>query len=134
MPAERDPKTGRFPKGNGAGGTGWGGDKKGAGRNVPFTADDEFRGARTSESIQAKIASREEVLELYTTVLRDPEEATPNKLAAGDKLLDRIEGKPVQKNVNENTSVRRVIRAPAKPADAAEWMQQHSPQPTTKPN
>lgn len=127
----------KFEKGNPhrrvGNGKGWAGPAKGASTSR-FKAGDEHRGAHNKANIQAKIADREEVLALYTTVLRDPDEPTPNKLNAGDKLLDRIEGKAVQKNINENTTVRNVIRAPAKPADATEWMQQHRPQAATKPN
>jgi hypothetical protein len=40
-----------------------------------------------------------EAMDLYETVMRDAGEPTPNRIAAADKLLDRIEGKPVQKSL-----------------------------------
>jgi hypothetical protein len=89
-----------MPGGRGAG---YGGPAKGEGNKVPFSAGDQYRGRRTSEAIAAKIANREEVLEFYTEVIRDGGEATINRISAGDKLLDRIEGKAVQKNVNALT-------------------------------
>lgn len=67
-----------------------------------FTADDEHRGARNTESIKAAIADREEILGFYTEVVRNTDEATLNRISAGDKLLDRIEGKPTVGKPDDN--------------------------------
>lgn len=83
-------------------GAGYGGPAKGEGRKELFAAGDEFRGTRTSAAIQAKIANREEVLEFYTEIIRDGGEATLNRISAGDKLLDRIEGKPTVGKPDDN--------------------------------
>lgn len=86
-----------FPKGNGAG---WGGAKKGEGTKARFTAADG--GKHTAENIQAAIASREEVLALYTEIVRDKSETASNRINAGDKLLDRIEGKAIAREIVAN--------------------------------
>ena len=123
------PATPATRKGRGAG---LHGPAKGAGNKVPFSADDQHRGARTTETIQAKIADDVEVLTYWTDVLRAPGEATINRMAAGEKIVNRRYGNPVQRN--ENTTIRTVIRAPAAPKDFAEWQAQHSPNLATKPN
>ncbi len=74
-------------------GAGWGGDAKGASLAPRLSADDAHRGEHNAVTIAAKIADRAEVLEFYTAVIREPTEATLNRIAAGDKLLDRLEGK-----------------------------------------
>lgn len=88
-----------FPKGNGAG---WGGGKKGEGTKARFHAGDEHRGAHNAENVQAAIADREEVLALYTEIVRDKGETASNRINAGDKLLDRIEGKAIAREIVAN--------------------------------
>lgn len=97
----RGSKPGRAPTSGTRHGRGKGlwGPAKGEGNKVPFSSDDEYRGAHNAAAIRAKIADREEILGFYTDVLRDAGEATLNRLTAGDKILDRIEGKPVAKTL-----------------------------------
>lgn len=96
-------KTTRY--GNGAGsGPGWGGSAKGASAAQPqvlhgvgpgrghVSKDGEAR--REREQRHA-----EEMRELYYEVATNPEEPTPNRLAAATHLLNRIEGQPVAKLV-----------------------------------
>lgn len=80
-------------------GAGWGGPAKGEGTKKRFAAGDEHRGMATAENRAANIAEREEILGFYTDVLRDPDETTLNRLTAGDKILDRTEGKPVTRQI-----------------------------------
>jgi hypothetical protein len=95
--AERDPKTGRFPKRPSApkGGTGYGGAAKGQGQRVPL---DEVRPLRWDKD---NLAAKEEVAAqmrgvLYQVAMAGDAEAS--RINAADKLLDRIEGKPMQRS------------------------------------
>lgn len=99
--AERDPKTGRFPKGNGAGGKGWGGPAKGASTSR-IEHGDPAGITRTNRGRDIQEVRREKVLNLYESVVDDPKQPVMARITAGDKLLDRIDGKPVQTNVNLN--------------------------------
>lgn len=94
----RDPKTGRFPKGNGAG---WGGPAKGASTSRIKPGDpDGIRTMNRGKEVQAE--RREKVLRMYEEIVDDPEQPVMARITAGDKLLDRIDGKPMQTNLNLN--------------------------------
>ena len=114
-------------------GKGWGGERKGASTSR-FTAGDEHRGAHNKAAIISAEEDQRRNREVWREIRDDKKQPAMARITAADKIEDRIAGKAVQRNENTNTNVRRVIRAPAKPADAAEWMQQHSPQTTMKPN
>lgn len=102
---------GRF--GNGAGhggpakgpgqGPGWGGPAKGTGsdapKHEPFNGD---FGQNVPGRWAANIASSQELQEFYTAMLRDEEQHGMTRIAAADRLYDRIEGKAVQRSVNVN--------------------------------
>lgn len=111
-------------------GKGIGGPAKGAGSKVPFAADDQYRGAYNHASIASK-AEREERLLNHLENLALTAARESDQITAAVAAMNRLGGMPVQKNINENTNVRTVIRAPAKPADAREWMQQHQPKTKT---
>jgi hypothetical protein len=89
------PPTSGTRKGNGAG---WGGPAKGAGGHRPltaFTADNQ----PTPEAKSAghlPIADMQEIKEFYTERMRDKADSSINRIAAADKLADRIAGKPKQ--------------------------------------
>lgn len=83
-------------------GPGWGGPAKGASRAPPsiqtaspFAADNQpSPEAKRAGQIKA-IADRDEILERYTAILRNPDETPQNVMSAGDRILNRTEGTPV---------------------------------------
>ena len=101
--ADRDPKTGRFPKGNGAG---WGGPAKGASASRIRKGDpDGIQRMSNDRDVKARQDERrEKVLRLYEDVVDDPKQPVMARLVAGDKLLDRIEGKAIGRNIQANVS------------------------------
>ena len=94
MAATKNPR-----RGNGAG---WGGPAKGASvaaesiqNAAPFTADNQpTPEAKRAGKLEA-IADRDEILERYTAILRNPAETPQNIMGAGDRILNRTEGTPV---------------------------------------
>lgn len=95
---ERDPKTGRFPPRASApkGGRGYGGAAKGEGSKAGITP--EVRALRWDEG---NLAQKEEIAAQMRHVLYDVAlngDADASRINAADKLLDRIEGKAVQKS------------------------------------
>jgi hypothetical protein len=96
------------PRGNGAGyggpakGAGWGGSAKGShrpenGHEQPPYLRGEARKARIAE----KHAAREELYGvIYEIAVTSSNEFA--RLSASNALLDRIEGKPIQRNINVN--------------------------------
>jgi len=86
-------------RGNGAG---WGGPAKGASvaaesiqTAAPFAAENQpSPEAKRAGQLKA-IADRDEILEKYTAILRNPDETTQNIMSAGDRILNRTEGTPV---------------------------------------
>ncbi|HYI84456.1 MAG TPA: hypothetical protein VEX11_14755 [Acetobacteraceae bacterium] len=101
--SERDPKTGRFPKGRGGppSGEGWGGPAKGA-SSSRFRKGDPAPVLRTKAVSDRAAECREKVLGMYEEMVDDASMHPMVRLTAGDKLLDRLEGKPVAVNVNHN--------------------------------
>lgn len=96
--AERDPKTGRFPPRPQApkGGRGYGGAAKGEGSKAGLTP--EVRALRWDEAKLAEKAVRTDALKgVMWEIAMDAAEAAPARINAADKLLDREEGKAVQK-------------------------------------
>lgn len=94
---ERDPKTGRFPKGNGAG---WGGAAKGASTSRLRDAGDAYSDAvRALKDDPAHRAVKQELqadmLAIQIEIARNGETES-NRLNAADKVLDRLGGKPRQ--------------------------------------
>ena len=94
--AERDPKTGRYPKGNGAGsGAGWGGPAKGAGA-APIDASeygDAIRAlARDPKHMESKAVLRELVFATWVQVATSSEQDSA-RVSAADKIMERLDGK-----------------------------------------
>ncbi len=107
----RDPKTGRFPKGNGSGrggpakGHGWGGPPKGASNTRIKPGDPEGIQALSNDAeIKARAAARTEALldHLFHLSLKAQREET--QLAASVAYLNRVEGMPVARTLNTNVS------------------------------
>jgi hypothetical protein len=64
-------------------------------------ASDATRARLSDMNLRDRNAQRRaKVLDLYETIVDDDEAPVMARIAAGDKLLDRIDGKPVQTNVN----------------------------------
>lgn len=106
----RDPKTGMFPKGNGSGrggpaeGHGWGGPPKGAStsRIKPGDPDGIQAMSNDPDVIARAELRREKVLQMYEAIVDDVRQQAMIRIVAGDKLLNRIEGLPVARNLNTN--------------------------------
>ncbi len=96
--AERQ-KNGRFPPRPQAapkGGRGWGGAAKGEGARAGLTPG--VRALRWDEAKLAEKAVRTDALKgVMWEIAMDASEAAPARINAADKLLDREEGKAVQK-------------------------------------
>lgn len=129
----RDPKTGRFPKGNGAG---WGGSAKGASTSRLVASDDpDAQAAAYSDAVralshdpkhaEAKQPLRELALSVYVEVCQD--KAHSHRLYAAEKMLARIDGQPTQNTdiTSKGERVGYVIEAPPEAPDAETWTQQH---------
>ena len=104
----RDPKIGRFPKGNGSGrggpakGHGWGGPPKGASTTRIKLGDPEGIQALSNDAeIKARAAARAETLldHLFHLAMKGEREET--QLAASVAYLNRVEGMPVARNLNQ---------------------------------
>ena len=80
-----------------AGGTGWGGQAKGASTSRIKPGDlDGIQAMSHDSTIKARNdAWRESVLLMYAGYVDDGQAPPMIRIAAGDKLLDRIDGKPV---------------------------------------
>lgn len=84
----------RIGRGRGVGGPasgpGWGGDKRGAGTTVRFSADDEHRGAHTVDAIEAKRARVARHLDnIEHIALHGEHEA--NRLNASKAVIDILD-------------------------------------------
>lgn len=84
--SERDPKTGRFPPGNGAG---WGGAKKRKSTSR-FQAGDEHRGAHTASAIEAKAERVARHLDNIERIAFHGETET-NRLNASRAIVDILD-------------------------------------------
>ena len=103
----RDPKTGRFPKGNGPGrggpakGHGWGGPPKGASTSRIKPGDPEGIQALSNDAeIKACAAARAEALLDHLFHLAMKADRQETQLAASVAYLNRVEGMPVARNIN----------------------------------
>ena len=95
----RDPRTGRFPKGNGSG---RGGPPKGASTTRIKPGDpDGIQALSNDAEIKARAAARAEALldHLFHLSLKAQREET--QLAASVAYLNRVEGMPVARNINQ---------------------------------
>lgn len=122
----------RHPRrGNGPGKGQWGGEAKGASvsRILPGEDGGAIRALALDPSNKAlKDGMRAELwARLHHIALNGETEVV--QVTAADKLLDRIDGKPKQTQEIEARVASHVIRAPAKPADAAEWAATYAPEP-----
>jgi hypothetical protein len=98
----RDPKTGRFPARpeNPKGGEGWGGDAKGAGKG-PEALPMVGRSRETNARVAAEARTLREMLrphlglaaQAWLDVLLDPDAPAAAKIAAAEKIAERVEGK-----------------------------------------
>lgn len=98
----RDPKTGRFPPGNGAGkGDGWGGPAKGAGgpRIGGGPAGDAIRAMAHDPEVKASAAERVETLKDHLFHLAKNAQREETQLAATVAFINRVEGTPIARTV-----------------------------------
>lgn len=132
MMAERDPKTGRFPRGNGSGGAGWGGPEKGASTSRLKEKGDEYSDAvralaRDPKHEEAKAPLRELALKTWVEVCQD--KAHPQRVVAADKIYERLDGKARQTTdiTTGGERIGYVIPAPQEAPDAETWAEQYQP-------
>ncbi len=131
---DRDPRTGRFPKGNGPGrgsrGDGWGGPAKGASASRIRRGDPGGIQAMSNDAeIKARQAERAEELKdhLYHLALKAERQET--QLAATVACLDRIEGKPLQRQdvTSAGERIGYVIAAPEEDESPEAWQARQQP-------
>lgn len=129
----RNPGSGKAPSNAPARGAGWGGPAKGA-----STTRLKPRGDAESDRIRTEMHSHaawtqerrervaDEMRDLYYGVAKDDAEPTPNRIAAADKLLDRIEGKAVQRTdvTSKGERMGYVIEVPPEAPDVETWERQ----------
>lgn len=91
-----------------AGGAGWGGPAKGKGTGGPklgvenLMPGDHGQPRPTAEAVAAGKSRAERMRAILDEIASDPKAPPQARVAAADRLLDRIEGKPVQTNLNAN--------------------------------
>lgn len=101
-------KTGNGPgtgpgHGGEAKGPGWGGPARGLGSGAPTAIRQTGNfGQNVPGARAANVANRQELQEFYTEMMRDAEQHGMTRIAAADRLYDRLEGKSVQRSVNVN--------------------------------
>ena len=120
--AERDPKTGRFPRGNGPGKGNWGGPAKGASTSRLGPAGDDYSDAIRALShdprhAEAKAPLRELALRTWIEVAQSSENDSA-RVTAAEKIMDRLDGRataPVTVSPGEGGPliVERVLVRPA---------------------
>lgn len=116
-------------RGNGPGkGAGWGGEAKGASKSR--FVEGELQPMQGKQGTAAVVQAREARLamlkdHLFTLALEAEREET--QLSATVAYLNREEGMPKQIQEIDARVASHVIRAPAKPADAAEWAATYAP-------
>lgn len=128
----RNPGAGKPPhngkaRGQPATGMGWGGEAKGAGKRVPLDEVRPLRWDPANREHKEEIAAEMRGV-LYHVALQG--EAEQSRINAADKLLDRIEGKPVQRQdvTSKGERMGYVMTAPAEAEDAEAWARQHQPE------
>ena len=127
-------------RGNGAGhggpkaGAGWGGPAKGAAELRPLApkGDPYSDAVRDLSHAPDVLANAEQVKAqmravLYQIALAGEAEAV--RMNAADKLLDRLEGKPVQRQdlTSKGERIGYVIAAPQEAESSEAWAKQHQP-------
>jgi hypothetical protein len=88
-------------------GAGWGGPAKGAGKGARTVAQRNASRAAMSADVLADrkamiAARREKVLEMYVEIMSDKNAPAMARVTAGDRWLDRVEGKAPQAIVNHD--------------------------------
>jgi hypothetical protein len=134
MPGGRPKGDPNHPRrGNGPGKGQWGGPAKGAStsRILPGDPDGIAALARDPTNKALKDSMRAELWQRLHHIALNGENETV-QVTAADKLLDRIDGKPKQTQEIEARVASHVVRAPAKPADAAEWAATYAPKEATE--
>lgn len=91
---ERDPKTGRFPKGNGAGKGQWGGPAKGMGAERLMPKGDDYSDtiralSRDPKHAEAKVAMRELVWQTWVSVAQGGD-TDASRVAAATQMAKRV--------------------------------------------
>ena len=128
--AERDPKTGRFPKGNGAGrggsakGKGWGGPARGASTSRIRVGDpDGIQALSNDPAVKARQAKRAAALTDHLFDLAMNADRQETQLSAAIACLDRTEGKPLQRQdvTSQGGRVGYVIAAPDEAESSEAW-------------
>ncbi len=128
--AARDPQTGKFPKGNGAGqggpakGEGWGGPARGAStKRIKAGDPDGIQALSNDAAVKAHQVERAEALTDHLFALAMNADRQETQLAATIACLDRIEGKPVQRQdvTSQGGRVGYVIAAPDEAESAEAW-------------
>ena len=123
----------RFPKGRGgpAKGPGWGGPAKGAStsRIKPGDPDGITALRHDPDNLAVKAERRRKALQFYEDVLDDPSQHTQNRLVAADKLLDRIEGKPLARQdvTTKGERIGYVVAAPEEDESPEAWQARQQP-------
>ena len=115
-------------RGNGAG---WGGPARGASSSRIKPGDPDGIQAMVNDPDVKALADarRLKVMAFYERVVDDEAETTPNRLNAGDKLLDRIDGKPMQRQdvTSKGEQIGYVIAAPEEDESPEAWQARQSP-------
>ena len=90
-------------------GEGWGGPAKGASRTPGKRTVAERNSAKAAMSPETlaerkaeKAITREAVLAMYVEIMSDKQAPAMARVTAGDRWLDRVEGKPPQAIVNHD--------------------------------
>jgi hypothetical protein len=116
------------PKSQGASiyGAGWGGPAKGAGRPIGQRTAAQSRAAKAAMSAEtiadrkaAQAVTREKVLAMYVEIMTDKNAPAMARVTAGDRWLDRVEGKAPQAIVTHDggeKSLEDLINASFQPA------------------
>lgn len=130
--SKRRPST-AFPKGNGAGkGDGWGGPARGASASRVRPGDPEGIQALSNDpDVKASQAERAELLKDHLFSLALGAQRQETQLAAAVACLDRIEGKPLQRQdvTSDGQRIGYVIAAPEEDESPEAW-QERQGQPT----
>ena len=121
----RDPKTGRFPPGNGAGkGDGWGGPAKGAGGPPIKPGDpDGIQAMSNDPDIRARNARRLARVKARIFRLAMKAQREETQLSACIAFADREEGKPLQRQdvTSKGAQIGYVIAAPEEDESPEAW-------------
>lgn len=129
--------SGTRPKGSGipAGGAGWGGPARGASTNR-YSADNppDQKAAKRGKEMAAKLKELlsdhiGSVAETWLTIMLDPTQPAAARIAAAEKIAERVEGKVTQPAdiTSGGERIGYVITAPAEAEDADAWARQHQP-------